>query len=1093
MSSGKRPTDFRIQFREPAFQASDDVEAVASQDWQDDGHGSSDRKNQRLRSRPPKLPLSDGSSSQKPPTTPRGSIYLGSYGKAAENSRYSLPGSVDGKSLYGSAAPSPRVSASHPQLQHLLQAVDIQCDTYGLSELRDGFFDASFYRPAKSGSNRDRARDSLPPAFRKHHPLSLRYFLPHQWNEFKGFVQSLRKYSSGLKLFKTFLGFFVAYIICLVPASRDWLGRYNYIMVISAIINHPGRSVGSQIDGLFLTTLGTVAGLGWGSLALYVSTSTASARAGYGGVLATFLILFTAAIAWLRCLFMRFFQAVLCAGIAICYTCLADTSEAVGWRKLFDYGIPWVLGQALCLLIAAFVFPDTGSRPLALAFHESLTIIKRGLDLPHGEDPLLRRDLAWAFVKLSGAVRDFTIDLSISRYRPDDIRSVRNLMQGVIRAILSIRPDATLFDHAIDETISSESESGAGPAGVGISDENQAALEEISRTLAPPTRSMIDAMLDCVKHVEHTLLRLGGVKKFRNGPNDQKALWNAHNRLRVAIDAFDKADAKLIENHELSSAYASQEEIVGNFLFVHPLRQTADKVQTLVEKVLRMQQECSSTWRVWLPSYPFFKSLNRVNWQVRHDRGGLTAGFYFRNKQQLERIMEDLQYTSYVPRARSKVTDVTTDPQTPTSTNSEAGHPISLGDDDEDSHRFQLWQFLHRLQDFESRFAFKVALTTTLISIPAWLQQSRGWWNDYESWWAVVTIWVMMHPRVGGTFQDLWVRSAYAALGAVWAGLGYAAGNGSPYVLAVFAALYMIPTLHRFTQSSHPRSGLVGCLSFTVISLAAYTNHAEPSIVKFAWTRGIAFVVGVVAALLVNWVLWPFVARHELRKSLAAMMLHSAILYRGVVAKYIYYDQNSAPTDDDVARSEMLECRLREGFVRIRQLLELTRHEIRLRAPFDPLPYSGLIDACERFFEHLVQVRQSSLYFQPFMHARGEAATNALFQPRRDAVAVILLNLYTLSVALRSDRPVPRYLPSAAAARQRLLDRMDEVEAELKAAEQEGRVEKVEGKGRRWADVYQYAFSSALTDIVWELRCLQRFTKEICGEIGFESVDEMGN
>lgn len=194
--------------------------------------------------------------------------------------------------------------------------------------------------------------------------------------------------------------------------------------------------------------------------------------------------------------------------------------------------------------------------------------------------------------------------------------------------------------------------------------------------------------------------------------------------------------------------------------------------------------------------------------------------------------------------------------------------------------------------------------------------------------------------------------------------------------------------------------------------------------------------------------------------------------------------------------------------MRIRQLLELTRHEIRLRGPFDPVPYSALIDASERFFEHLVEVRQSSLYFQPFMHARGEEATNRLFEVRRDAVAVILLNLYTLSVALRSDRPVPRYLPSAAAARQRLLERMDVVEAEMKEKDEEvenaeaeavggmnqlvsqGTGEKGRAKRRRWADVYQYAFSSALTDIVEELMALQRFTKEICGEVGFQPVEE---
>jgi hypothetical protein len=83
----------------------------------------------------------------------------------------------------------------------------------------------------------------------------------------------------------------------------------------------------------------------------------------------------------------------------------------------------------------------------------------------------------------------------------------------------------------------------------------------------------------------------------------------------------------------------------------------------------------------------------------------------------------------------------------------------------------------------------------------------------------------------------------------------------------------------------------------------------------------VAFVVGVVSAVVVNWILWPFVARHELRKSLSAMMLHSAIVYRSVVAKYIYYEDGHEPSEEDVARSELLEGRLREGFVRIRQLL----------------------------------------------------------------------------------------------------------------------------------------------------------------------------
>jgi len=161
----------------------------------------------------------------------------------------------------------------------------------------------------------------------------------------------------------------------------------------------------------------------------------------------------------------------------------------------------------------------------------------------------------------------------------------------------------------------------------------------------------------------------------------------------------------------------------------------------------------------------------------------------------------------------------------------------------------------------------------------------------------------MSHPRVGGNIQDLITRAFCGVLGAVWGGLAYGADNGNPYVMAVFAAIYMIPMIYRFTQSSHPRSGVVGCISFVVVSLSAKTADGLPSIVQIAWTRGVAFVVGVVAAVIVNWVLWPFVARHELRKALSSMLIYSSIIYRGVVAKYVYYEKGEEPGKEDIERS----------------------------------------------------------------------------------------------------------------------------------------------------------------------------------------------
>lgn len=358
---------------------------------------------------------------------------------------------------------------------------------------------------------------------------------------------------------------------------------------------------------------------------------------------------------------------------------------------------------------------------------------------------MLRRDLAWTFVKLSEAVRDFTIDLSISRYRPDDVRSVRNLIQGVIRSILSIRTDTLLFEPIdLARSLYQPSESNGELVGENR-EENRVAFNIICQALATPTRGLLDNMVKCIKVIDQTLTRIGGVTEFPDSSSHDKALAQALELLLETISTFDAAEARLAENIQSISEHSARPEIVDIFLFVHPARQAADKVRLLMGKVMEIQQQ-NRKWAINLPSYPFVKSLNRVNQQVRHDRGGLTAGFYFRSKQQLEKSMADMQSTSYIPRARSMAVDVVTDPeQTLMGQNKESGTPHSQGEQaSSTSLRFHVWRFLHRLQDFESRFAFKVALTTTLISIPAWLQQSRGWWNTYESWWAVVTVWVMM-------------------------------------------------------------------------------------------------------------------------------------------------------------------------------------------------------------------------------------------------------------------------------------------------------------------------------------------------------------
>lgn len=158
-----------------------------------------------------------------------------------------------------------------------------------------------------------------------------------------------------------------------------------------------------------------------------------------------------------------------------------------------------------------------------------------------------------------------------------------------------------------------------------------------------------------------------------------------------------------------------------------------------------------------------------------------------------------------------------------------------------------------------------------------------------------------MDRRVGGNVQDLFTRVLCAVLGALWGCLSIVAGNGSPYVTAAFALIFMVPMIYRFTQSTHPvsarswlcelfwdgwplideqRSGFVGCISFTVVSLTEHSHESGQSPVVVAASRGGAIAVGVVASIVANWIIWPFVARHDLRKAISMMLFYCSIMYR---------------------------------------------------------------------------------------------------------------------------------------------------------------------------------------------------------------------
>lgn len=432
----------------------------------------------------------------------------------------------------------------------------------------------------------------------------------------------------------------------------------------------------------------------------------------------------------------------------------------------------------------------------SLAIHNALESSIRALELPRPYSVESRSDMSAQLVHISEAVRHMRNELIYTSLSPSDAWELRNILQSVIRELMAIKPESDLFDYIPKPT--STEESSAVPSDIvidiDISDsddvdsvraEEVTALDLFRRTMAVPTRQLVDAMINMLRSCDHRMMEVIG----QPGLSERKQSVDVHFtqvELQNSIKQFDDADISLIDHPDLPSSYAQHLELVEQFLFIHPIRQTAGAIDKLASKVLEISA-ASQKKRLFLPSYPWKRAIYRTNPQVAHDRGGINAGYYFRVKQDIQDIMDRIHARAYSLDPEKAGGDIA-------ARNITSEGPMTA---EQTTFRYKTWKVLHRIQQFESRFAVKVVIVMGALSIPAWVPQSRKWWVDYEAWWAPLSAWFMLHPRVGGNAQDLVTRTIATILGAVWGGLavsaGDRAGSGRPYVVAVFAAIFMVP------------------------------------------------------------------------------------------------------------------------------------------------------------------------------------------------------------------------------------------------------------------------------------------------------------
>ncbi|CAL3965461.1 unnamed protein product [Diplocarpon coronariae] len=174
------------------------------------------------------------------------------------------------------------------------------------------------------------------------------------------------------RMFKITLATTITVIIALIPAIVQVYGPAAYLAPITTVFGHPGRRFGMMAEALVLAVAGTLLGVGWSVLGIYLSSlvyaSNAPAAYTIKGAFLAVALLFHG---FLRSHTPRLFIFVLLL-IIVCVVSLSGTPTTVSSASATAILFPVLTAVAVLLLVNMFVFPEFSSSFLGITTIETL-------------------------------------------------------------------------------------------------------------------------------------------------------------------------------------------------------------------------------------------------------------------------------------------------------------------------------------------------------------------------------------------------------------------------------------------------------------------------------------------------------------------------------------------------------------------------------------------------------------------------------------------------------------------------------------------------------------------------------------------------
>jgi Putative ER transporter, 6TM, N-terminal/Fusaric acid resistance protein-like len=323
-------------------------------------------------------------------------------------------------------------------------------------------------------------------------------------------------------------------------------------------------------------------------------------------------------------------------------------------------------------------------------------------------------------------------------------------------------------------------------------------------------------------------------------------------------------------------------------------------------------------------------------------------------------------------------------------------------------------------------YSLKLSVSVFLVTWPAFLSAWNYWYYSNRGLWAALQLVLITEVAIGNSIFVFILRAVGTTLGCLWGWAAYEARGGNRVVCIVILVIGIIPSTYVQLGTKYVKAGMVAIVSMSVVALATQDQTVTGTATEIFLKRWIAFLIGGIVALLVEFVLFPVRARDRLVESLAASIRHISDM-EACLACGIESETNVDVRSPEITeRFESAKTKAQSALTAAETFLPFCTQEPRLKGSFAGL---ALVYTEILFVLHqIVDKMDNMLQLRTEYGSSVVEELNAQVYPyRRNLAGSVTLILFAVHEALTTKLPLPQFLPSARLAHVRVVNRVREV------------------------------------------------------------------